>query len=69
MDDPSTEALIWMAALRAALERAKCAFTQHERLAALEVIDEMRTRLDDSLLRVREEVALGVEPKSAQLLS
>lgn len=69
MDDPSTEALIWMAALRAALERARCAFTQHERLSALEALDETRTRLDDALARVREEVALGVEPKSPPMLS
>lgn len=69
MDDPSTEALIWMAALRAALERANNALTQHERLTALEALDETRTRLDEALARVREDVALGVEPKSSPLLS
>ena len=69
MDDPSTEATIWLAALAAALRRAQSASTQQERLAALEALDETKMRLDDALARVREELALGVEPPSDALLS
>jgi hypothetical protein len=64
MDDHPTEALIWMMALAAALDRAKHASTQSERLGALEAIDEARQRLDDALARTREELALGFAPRA-----
>lgn len=64
MDDNPTEAMIWMTALAAAIERAENATTQSERLGALEAIDEARQRLDEVLARVREQLAHGVAPRA-----
>lgn len=69
MDDHPTECLIWMTALSAAIERARNATTQLERLAALEALDEARARLEETLACVREELALGAAPRPGELLS
>jgi hypothetical protein len=60
MDNIPTEALIWMTALASATERARHAPTQHERLAALEAVEEARQRLDEVLTSMHEDVAFGL---------
>ncbi|MDQ3037454.1 MAG: hypothetical protein M3Y87_33980 [Myxococcota bacterium] len=64
MDDHPTEALIWMTALAAAIDRAQGATSQLERLAALEALDEARQRLDEVLAQVREELTHGFAPRA-----
>jgi len=60
MDNIPTEALIWMAALTAAIGRARHAATQDERTAAIEAVEEARSRLDEVLASMHEETTFGL---------
>ncbi len=64
MNNHPIEALIWMAALSAAIERAKNATSHRERLSALEAIDDARQSLDEALSLFRDELAMGLDTRN-----
>jgi hypothetical protein len=63
MDNHPIEALIWMTALAAAIERARNASSHRERLSALEAIDDARQSLDEALSLLRDELAMGLDTR------
>lgn len=63
MDNHPIEAMIWMTALAAAIERARNATSHRERLGALEAIDDARQSLDEVLSQLRDELALGIDTR------
>lgn len=63
----NTEAWIWMMALEAALTRLSRADTRHERLAALEAVEEAREHLDALLDAMRDDALRDEVPETLDM--
>ena len=63
----NAEVLIWTMALESALNRLDSAATRHERIAALEAVEEARERLESLLDGVRAEALRDELPSAADV--